>query len=269
MYTIGEFSKIGRVTTKTLRYYDEIGLLHPASVDEETHYRYYDEKQVDDILLILELKNLDLRLEQISAVLKENNPSLLNRFLEERVKELEEQMNQNTRMRKRIEEKMNQIQSGGMTLEENLVVEVKEFAKICVMSQSATIEISNVGDIIGKVYESIFKNGLMPNGPVMTFYKDEEFNHEHANVEVCIPVTETEASNNVEGMKLLDPGLCATCTHKGEYSKLGKAYAAVFDWIDKNEYHISSAPFDVYLNSPQQIKNINELLTQVWFPISK
>lgn len=32
MYLIGEFSRIGSVTTKTLRYYDKIGLLHPARI---------------------------------------------------------------------------------------------------------------------------------------------------------------------------------------------------------------------------------------------
>ena len=42
MYSIGEFSKIGSVSTKTLRYYDEIGLLRPAYVDEENRYRYYE-----------------------------------------------------------------------------------------------------------------------------------------------------------------------------------------------------------------------------------
>jgi len=41
MYRIGIFSKLGRVTIKTLRHYDEMGLLTPAHVDEENGYRYY------------------------------------------------------------------------------------------------------------------------------------------------------------------------------------------------------------------------------------
>ncbi|MFQ6059022.1 MAG: MerR family DNA-binding transcriptional regulator, partial [Anaerolineae bacterium] len=32
MFKIGEFSKLSQVTVKTLRYYDEIGLLKPAKV---------------------------------------------------------------------------------------------------------------------------------------------------------------------------------------------------------------------------------------------
>jgi hypothetical protein len=61
MYTIGEFARIGNVSRKTLRYYDEIGLLHPARVDEANRYRYYSDDQVEVILTISELKGLGLR----------------------------------------------------------------------------------------------------------------------------------------------------------------------------------------------------------------
>ncbi|WP_222860246.1 MerR family DNA-binding transcriptional regulator [Bacillus massilioanorexius] len=34
MFSIGVFSKINKITTKTLRHYDEIGLLKPDHVDD-------------------------------------------------------------------------------------------------------------------------------------------------------------------------------------------------------------------------------------------
>ena len=39
---IGAFSKLCRVTVKTLRHYEELGLLVPAEIDEWTGYRYYE-----------------------------------------------------------------------------------------------------------------------------------------------------------------------------------------------------------------------------------
>lgn len=182
-----------------MRYYDEIGLLRPAYVDEENHYRYYEEEQVDQILLISELKTYDLRLDQIKA----------------------------------------------------------------------TIEISQVGTVIGSVFETIFKNGLQPAGPVMIFYLDREFHPEHANVEVCVPVAVRDGMEGIQGVKLFDPGLCATCTYVGEYSKLGKAYAAVLKWMEENQYEVSAPPFDAYMNHPKDVKSSEELVTQVWFPIKK
>ena len=56
MYTIGQFSQIGKVSVKTLRYYDSIFLLVPAYTDKFTNYRYYSEEQVSTLLFILELK---------------------------------------------------------------------------------------------------------------------------------------------------------------------------------------------------------------------
>ena len=38
---IGRFSRLTGVGVKALRHYDEVGLLVPAAVDDETGYRFY------------------------------------------------------------------------------------------------------------------------------------------------------------------------------------------------------------------------------------
>ena len=58
MYKIGEFSLLNKVTIKTLRYYDEIGLLKPKLVNKFTGYRYYDDSQQDEFNKIIKYKNL-------------------------------------------------------------------------------------------------------------------------------------------------------------------------------------------------------------------
>ena len=45
MFLTGEFSQISRVSKRLLHYYDEIGLLKPANIDEATGYRYYSARQ--------------------------------------------------------------------------------------------------------------------------------------------------------------------------------------------------------------------------------
>ena len=56
MLSIGEFSRICEVTPKTLRYYEEIGLLYPEEISLENGYRYYSIKQLEKMLLINRLK---------------------------------------------------------------------------------------------------------------------------------------------------------------------------------------------------------------------
>lgn len=44
--SIGKISKLKNVSIKSLRYYDQIGILKPAFVNTETNYRYYTEEQL-------------------------------------------------------------------------------------------------------------------------------------------------------------------------------------------------------------------------------
>ncbi|HEY4723320.1 MAG TPA: helix-turn-helix domain-containing protein, partial [Anaerolineae bacterium] len=69
MFKIGDFSKLSQVSVKTLRYYDEIGLLRPGEIDRFTGYRYYSADQLHRLNRILALKDLGLTLEQIDQLL--------------------------------------------------------------------------------------------------------------------------------------------------------------------------------------------------------
>jgi DNA-binding transcriptional MerR regulator len=64
-YRIGEFSNVSGVSAKTLRFYDEIGLLRPASVDARTRYRHYRPEQLQDLASIIVLKNLGVSLADV------------------------------------------------------------------------------------------------------------------------------------------------------------------------------------------------------------
>ena len=69
MIRIGEFSRIGQVSVKTLRYYDTVELLKPTEVDPSTGYRYYSFDMLPKLNRILALKELGLSLEQIKQLL--------------------------------------------------------------------------------------------------------------------------------------------------------------------------------------------------------
>jgi len=67
-YTMNKLTKMSGVSTRTLRYYDEIGLLKPARV-ASSGYRIYGEKQVDTLQQILLYRELDFSLEDIRRLL--------------------------------------------------------------------------------------------------------------------------------------------------------------------------------------------------------
>ena len=71
-YTIKKFGELSGVSTRTLRYYDEIDLLKPCRINS-SGYRIYGEKEVDLLQQILFYKSLDMRLEEIQKILKNPN----------------------------------------------------------------------------------------------------------------------------------------------------------------------------------------------------
>ena len=68
-----EFANFTGVSVRTLHYYDEIGLLVPAYVDENNGYRYYDEKSLLRMQEILFYRELDFSLKSIEEILSSPN----------------------------------------------------------------------------------------------------------------------------------------------------------------------------------------------------
>ncbi len=66
---INEFAKLTGVSVRTLHYYDEIGLLTPAEVDEWTGYRFYDENSIERMQQIMFYRELDFSLRSIMDIL--------------------------------------------------------------------------------------------------------------------------------------------------------------------------------------------------------
>ena len=64
-YKIGEFSKLVGISVKTLRYYDECGVLKPSKIDTFTGYRYYSDNDIMNCEFIKMLKSLDFTLDEI------------------------------------------------------------------------------------------------------------------------------------------------------------------------------------------------------------
>jgi len=68
LMTSGAFAQASGLSRKALRLYDELGLLHPARVDPETLYRFYDPGQLEQARLVAWLRRLGMPLAVIRSV---------------------------------------------------------------------------------------------------------------------------------------------------------------------------------------------------------
>jgi len=46
-------------------------------------------------------------------------------------------------------------------------------------------------------------------------------------------------------------------------------YAKLVEWIQENQYAIIAAPYEQYMNGPQNVATEAELITNIYFPVKK
>lgn len=112
---IQELAKITGVSAKTIRYYEEIGLI-PRPARGENNYRQYDEQDVERLRLVAGARRLDLSLEEIREILalrdrREAPCRVLLKRLEHKADEIAERI----RHLKQMERDLRELYAMGLT----------------------------------------------------------------------------------------------------------------------------------------------------------
>ena len=111
-YTIKEIADLAGVTTRTLRYYDEIGLLSPADTGENG-YRYYDQDSLLRLQQILFFRELDVPLKDIQLIMFRPDFNLLQALENHRLS-LEHKVSRLDRLIATIDQTISTIKGGKM-----------------------------------------------------------------------------------------------------------------------------------------------------------
>ncbi len=112
MDKIGKFAKRCKTTIKTLRFYDELGLLTPDRIDAFTGYRYYGPGKVTEMQRITQLKETGFTLEEIKQYCDAENDDVRNSIIEEKQKSLKELVQETTHRLKQLETIKLNLQKG-------------------------------------------------------------------------------------------------------------------------------------------------------------
>ena len=89
---IGKMAEMNEVTVPTLRLYDEMGILKPRLVDEQTGYRYYDIHQNARLDMIAYMKELGMSLQEIGSALKSEDITLIETILARKNEQIHQQI---------------------------------------------------------------------------------------------------------------------------------------------------------------------------------
>lgn len=265
MYQIGEFSKICQVSVKTLRHYDKIGVLTPSEVDRFTGYRYYDRSQLKKMLLIQKLKRYGFSLDEIQPLLSCENDAFYQELRRQREKlklrlmELETIFQEITLHLRKLERTDNI-----MSIPNGYEIQLTQTPPMAVFSCRKRMGVDEFGQYFSVLFERIAKAGLTPAGVVGAMYHDEEFHHDSSDIELFVGVREVERAE-----KVMEARTCVMTVHKGAYSTLNEAYAALASWMEENGYDGDGAPFDIYTQGAWHNRKPEDWETEVYFPVRK
>lgn len=273
LLSIGEFSKICEVSTKTLRYYDEIGLIHPDEINPENGYRYYSIRQLKKMLFINRLKSYHFSLEEIKVILElEEDQSEEKLFfaLNRKRKEIQEKLNAFAYTLNQMSNDILNLENGIpiMSYLDNIEVQLVETKTINILSMRQMMNsddyAAGYGKYFNRLYEKIAREKLTLLGMPMTIYYNSEYNPAGNDMEFAIPIEEA-----VKGTRDLPGGLCAKSVLKGAYPELTSVYANLMEWIEKEGYELIHPPYEVYVTDPNQATVPEDIVTEVYFPIKK
>lgn len=266
MYTIGQFSKICKVTTKALRHYEKIGLITPARVGQDNQYRYYTREQVHLIKNISFMKELDIPLKTIKRMLASlDDQEQLKYMLEEHKKILLSQLDlYNSRLVK-LSWWQKTLEAREMLENKNYDIRIREIQEMPVRSirKQLTSFPADLPPLLRSLLKEIEEAGGVCAGPPVLLYYDEEFNPAKVDVEVAWPVPDGNLVTRV-----LPAVRAATCMHVGPYDGLNDAYEALFAWINQNGYRALTPMREVSYNDPQ-VTSPEQLVTEMIIPVEK
>lgn len=237
MFKISEFSKLGQVSVKTLRYYDQLELLKPAHIDADTGYRYYTAEQLFHLNRILAFKELGFTLNQIRLLVEEEIPVEQIRGMF-RLKQAEIQTlleNEHSRL-KRIEERLYQIEKeGGFESEHEVVLKKIEAQPIVSLRKPSSIQ--EIPQLFEQLDHHLGKNLSFSYPQTVLWHGCEECEGE-IDLEVGYPLQQLPVKIDVRIHQLPEAQVMATLLHRCHPASPCAASTELGVWIEQNGYQI-------------------------------
>ncbi|MDM5247906.1 MerR family transcriptional regulator [Lysinibacillus sp. G4S2] len=248
MLTIGEFSKISHLTLKTLRYYDEIGLLKPAFIDAKNNYRYYNISQLETALLIARLKSYLFSLEEIKVILANwEDTELFNSKMKAKQQNLTQQITFYSSLLKKLKLDIQLLdeEKNIMGYLDQIEIKLVDHLTYNILSQRKQMNTADFLMHFNELFCKIMFEKLSAIAKPLAIFHSSEYEPENYDIEMAIPLA--MATNET---KVFNPGLCAMAVLIGSYDDLPSIHTKLHVWIEENNYKLNGAPFEVYQTDP-------------------
>lgn len=265
---IGEFSQLMQVSVKTLRHYEQKGLLLPDEVDKQTGYRYYSIDQMQRLGTIRELQRLGFSLSEIKELYEVGSHTPSIRQLTEKVKETEKQLKQLIARRNRLIEWRNS-RKNIMTMEK---FSIQTLPEIIVASHREVIpNYAALGPLccekIGPEMQRLGCKCPTP-GYCFTIEHNKEYKPSDIDIEYCEQVEEMGTDSNIIQFKRLSVVPKALCMkHIGPYERFYESFTEAFKYMEEHGLKIAGHPRTSYVDGAWNQQDPEKWVSVIQIPI--
>ena len=277
---IGDLARLGGVSVKALRFYDDQGLLSPDHVDPQTGYRYYSLDQSKTLAVITNLRLIDFTIAEIAALLRDGAPST-----DEIKKSIAAKQHNIQVAQKELASKLQLADMMARSLEDETASALPTFKLAPLPAQkvySIKQTVPHLGDPVTTLFEraeSVVANeeARAATAPFLIFH-DPPTVKERLEVEVCIPVTATQEGHHLS-RQISGSDIACSVVYAGGYFKTETLYLQMSEWIQRagltrsgplrELYHRFGADQDDYRLPAKMIaRNQQEYLTELQIPVA-
>lgn len=243
-YRIGEFGALSGVSAKTLRFYDEIGLLRPAGIDPRTRYRHYQPQQLAELAAILALKDLGLSLPEIRRALSKGNR---RQMLMELKQSVEHSISAASRSLSWINAALDEVNVSSRLIP----VVVKRRPAVQVASLRA--KVATYGEILAIEQELLNAVAEESTGGLRGVLWHRCADSGSLEGEPFVELKNALGRRSLYHVKQLPPASLA-CAYSGADDDAEPAYEAIKRWMAVRHYKLAGPMREIYLDGMLEIQ---------------
>jgi DNA-binding transcriptional MerR regulator len=271
LFRIGDFSRLARVSCRLLRYYDELGLLRPASVERDTGYRYYSAAQLPRLNRILVLKELGFSLEEIGRILeKDVSAAELRGMLLVRRSDVARAVAQASDRLRQIEARIAQIDTEGRLSADDVILR-SEPARSIVATRQVLPSFAAARGLIGELLQwGGTRSGL---GELIAIAHSPEFEADSLDVEFGFVLQRlVKGEARLPGGRVLAvremPAVerIAACVRVGLPEHAHLVTARIASFVEANGLRLAGPSREVFLQPPR-LERMEDSVIEMQFPV--
>jgi DNA-binding transcriptional MerR regulator len=253
MYGIGLVARLGQVSVRTLRHYDDLGLLKPSHVDPFTGYRYYTPEQVLRLHRILVLRDLGVPLAQIGQLIDDDvTVEQLRGILRLRQSEARARLAAQTEQLRRVELRLAQLQEASVA-DYDVIVKRLEPIRVVALSEDLT-GYDQIGAACDRLYPrlraALAEHDIPFDGLSLALYEDtgDEERPLRITTALHLPGGQTIDSDGLTTIDLPAVERAATTVVRGDPAQFSGAFRALHEWVDQTGALATAFERELYID---------------------